>query len=79
MDLLVRDLEPSVKRLLKARAVSHGRSQQAEAKAILEATLQAGRTSWVSRLRHAAQAVDGIELEEPVRHPARIIDVSEWL
>ena len=79
MDLLVRDLDPTVKRLLKARAVSHGRSQQAEAKAILESTLQVERVSWVSRLRRAAQAVDGIELEEPVRHPARDIDVSGWL
>ncbi|MEE0706629.1 MAG: hypothetical protein UCH28_09650 [Adlercreutzia sp.] len=71
MDLFARDLDPTAKRLLKARAASQGRSQQAEAKAILESTLQVERTSWVSRLRRAAQAVEGIELEEPMRHPAR--------
>ena len=37
--LLVRDLSEEGKRALAIRAAEHGRSQQAEAKAILEETL----------------------------------------
>ncbi len=79
MDLLVRDLDPAAKGLLKKRAARHGRSQQAEAKAILESSLRSEQRSWVSRLRSAAQAVGGIELEEPARHVARELGGGEWL
>ena len=71
MDLSARDLDPTAKRLLRARAVPQGRSQQAEAKAILEPTLQVEQAGWAGLLRQAAQAIEGIELEEPMRHPAR--------
>lgn len=79
MDLLVRDLDASTKDLLKRRAARHGRSQQAEAKAILESSLRSEQKSWVSRLRSASEAVGGIELEEPKRHAARELDGGEWL
>lgn len=78
-DLLIRDIDPALKSVLKARASRHGRSQQREAKAILESALRSENDSWVARLRNAAVAVGGVELEEPVRHPARSIDVEEWL
>lgn len=77
-DLLIRDISPAAKRALKERAARHGRSQQREAKAILEASLRDDATSWVSRLRTFATATGGVELEEPVRHPARSIDIGEW-
>ena len=38
--VLIRDLEPAVLERLKARARLHGRSLQAELKAILKATLE---------------------------------------
>lgn len=78
MDLLIRDLDASTKELLKERAARHGRSQQGEAKAILEASLRSEETSWVSRLRRAAAAVGGIELEEPVRHIPREVNTEGW-
>lgn len=77
-DLLIRDISPSTKRLLKERAARHGTSQQREARAILEASLNEEPLSWVSRLRSAAQAVGGIDLPEPERHPARVIDTGGW-
>lgn len=78
-DLLIRDIDPVLKTALKARASRHGRSQQGEAKTILESALRSESDSWVSRLRNAAAAVGGVELEEPMRHPARSIDVEGWL
>ena len=43
--VLVRDLDPAIVEKLKARAAAHGRSLQAELKAILEAqTSQATKT-----------------------------------
>ncbi|MEY8315271.1 FitA-like ribbon-helix-helix domain-containing protein [Adlercreutzia muris] len=79
-DILIRDLDDATKRRLKEQALRHGRSQQGEARAILQASLQdSGSTGWVGRLRNAAQAAGGIDLEEPIRHPAREIDVRGWL
>ena len=77
-DLLIRDLDSETKQLLRERAARHGRTQQGEAKAILEASLQPKSASWVVRLRSAAQAVGGINLEEPVRHVAREVDTQGW-
>ena len=76
-DPLIRNLEPDVKRALKARAASNGRSQQAEARAILEKELRSESRSWVTLLRSASQSVGGIELEQPERHPARTFEGGE--
>ena len=78
MDLLIRDLDPAIKELLKERAARHGRTQQGEAKAVLEASLRSEETSWVSRLRRAAASVGGIELEAPVRHLPREVSTENW-
>ena len=77
-DLLIRDLDEGTKQLLRERAVRHGRTQQGEAKAILESSLRPESSSWVTRLRNAAQAVGGLELEDLPRHPAREIDTRGW-
>ena len=78
-DVLVRNLSSGAKEALASRAARNGRSQQAEAKAILEAALRDDAANWVSRLRRAASAVGGIELELPARHAAREVDVAGWL
>ena len=78
-DLLVRDMSSSAKEALRRRAAENGRSQQAEAKAILEESLLGSSTSWVARLRAAGQAVGGIDLPEPERHVARMAEVEGWL
>ena len=70
-DMLIRDIPPEVKRLLAVRAAENGRSQSAEAVAILSAELQPAGKSWVFRLMEAAQEVGGVELELPPREPAR--------
>lgn len=77
-DLLIRDLNEGTKQLLRERAARHGRTQQGEARAILESSLRPEATSWVARLRNAAQAVGGIDIEDPERHPAREIDTRGW-
>ncbi len=78
-DLLIRDLNEGTKQLLRERAARHGRTQQGEAKAILESSLRPEPSSWVMRLRNAAQAVGGIDFEDPPRHPAREIDTRGWV
>lgn len=77
-DILIRDVDPVVQHRLKERAAHNGRSQQKEAKAILEEAL-APQRSWVRILYDAARSVGGIELELPERHPAREIDTSNWV
>ena len=42
-DLLIRDLNEGTKQLLRERAARHGRTQQGEAKAILESSLRPSR------------------------------------
>ena len=78
-DLLIRNLESATKDALRARAAKNGRSQQAEARAILECALRPDSHDWVSMLRRAAVSADGIEIEVPERHPARALDTTAWL
>ena len=49
--LLVRDLSEEGKRALAIRAAEHGRSQQAEAKAILEETLLPASDNFITMMR----------------------------
>jgi plasmid stability protein len=56
--LLVRDVPRDVVEALKRRAASHGRSAEAEHRAILESALRAGRESFranAGRLRDETQ------------------------
>lgn len=78
-DLLIRNLDREIKDALIARATKNGRSQQAEARAILESALRSEQRGWVSLLRRAATSADGIEIETPERHPAREFDGGGWL
>lgn len=77
-DLLVRNLDQGTKSALATRAAENGRSQQAEARAILESTLRHNSSSWVARLRSAAQAADGIEMPLPERHAPRTVETEDW-
>jgi antitoxin FitA len=77
--ILVRNLDESVKRALKRRAKARGASMEAEARAILEAALLPERTPKSGlgssiRARFAAAHL-GIELESPPSEklrPARL-------
>lgn len=69
--LLVRDLSEEGKRALAIRAAENGRSQQAEAKAILEETLLPASDNFITMIRKNAQEVGGINLELPTRHAPR--------
>ena len=70
-DLLVRDVSEETKRALVLQAAQHGRSLQAEAKAILTEAVAPNRETWFSMMRRslADAELDGFAL--PHRHPAR--------
>ena len=70
-DLLIRGIPEETKERLAQRAKENGRSQNAEALAILEASLEPQRRTWFEILREAAVETGGVELELPERHPAR--------
>jgi antitoxin FitA len=57
--LLVRDVPRDVVEALKRQAASHGRSAEAEHRAILEAALKAGRESFRLRARELREATRG--------------------
>jgi antitoxin FitA len=66
----IRDLDPRVKAALRRRAAEHGRSMEAEARAILaEAVLPRGEGLFTA-LRRAFADLGGVELETPPRAPA---------
>ena len=57
--LLVRDVPRDVVDALKRRASEHGRSAEAEHRAILEATLKAGREGFRARAAALRAATEG--------------------
>lgn len=66
----VRDLDDDVAARLKVRAAQHGRSMEAEARAILTAAVAAGeddRPNLAQAVRAGFAAVGGVELDIPVR------------
>lgn len=73
--LLVRDLDEDTKRALAVSAAKHGRSQQAEAKAILEEVLAPKEESWIEMLRAGAEEVGGIDVPLYPRHAPRVTGV----
>ena len=79
-DLLVRNLDTKAKSMLAIRAAEHGRTQQAEAKAILEESLLGKKHSWFSVLREAAleNESDDDAFNMSTRHPARSIETKDW-
>ncbi len=70
----IRGLAPALKARLRVRAAHHGRSMEAEARAILEAALAAPEedpTDLAAFARGLFAPLGGAELELPPREPAR--------
>lgn len=57
--LLVRDVSPAVVDALKRRAAAHGRSAEAEHRAILEEALQAERSAFRQQARRLREETAG--------------------
>ena len=70
-NILIRDLPEETKRRLEQRAKENGRSQNAEAIAILKEALAPAKKTWFDMLRETVEEVGGVELELPERHAAR--------
>ena len=69
-DLSIRSLDDGVRELLRRRAASHGRSMEAEIRAILtEAVLPRG--AWLPIWHQRFHEVGGVDLEVPPRATAR--------
>lgn len=71
MNMLVRGISEETKARLEQRAKLNGRSQNAEALAILEESLKPEKRTWFDILREAAEETGGVELERPTWAPAR--------
>jgi plasmid stability protein len=72
--ITIRRLEDTVKAKLQLRAASHGRSMEAEARAILRAGLKAKnvpRPNLAQSIRKYVEPFGGVELEFPVRESIR--------
>jgi antitoxin FitA len=77
--LSIRNLDESVKRSLQSRAARHGRSMEAEARAILtQAVSEADDSAGLfSALLDRFGMLGGVDLELPEREePARAADLS---
>lgn len=77
--LSIRDLDESVKRRLQSRAASHGRSMEAEARAILTEAVSdsASSAGLFTALLDRFGALGGIDLDVPDRtEPARAADFT---
>ncbi len=72
--ITVRNVPPDVQRALKKAAAAHGRSMEAEVRAILASSMRRGSavTSWLT----AARDLRGDDLELPERSLPRAIDFS---
>lgn len=77
--LSIRDLDDSVKEKLRLRAAQHGRSMEAEIRAILTAAVddEAPRADLFTALTERFSRLGGVELDVPARaHPPRGADFS---
>ena len=74
-NILIRNVSEETKQRLEQRAAANGRSQNAEAVAILEEALAPEEKSWFEMLREAVEEVGGVdlELERPTWAPPREI------
>ena len=75
-NIFIRDLSDETKQRLVERAAQNGRSQNAEAVAILEEALKPQEKTWFDMLRECVDDVGGVELELPERHPFREPELS---
>ena len=73
--LNIRQLDPALKERLRIRAAHHGRSMEAEARAILKEVLMEKRpvtgADLVAAIRHRFAPLGGVELELPPRQSGR--------
>lgn len=76
--IVVRNLADNTHRALKARAAAHGRSTEAEVRAILDASVEdSGDLGLGSRIHQIASAVGGFDLDiERSRRSSEPIDFS---
>ena len=78
--ITVRNLDDHVKQRLRVRAAQHGRSMEAEARAIIVEAVGAGGEpmNMLVALREAALAVGGVDLDIPPRTTEpRVVDFGE--
>lgn len=75
--LTIRNVDDSVKQRLRERAAAHGRSVEAEVRAILAAAVREdpNPSTLVDDLIAAFGASGGVDLELPPREPARDVDL----
>jgi plasmid stability protein len=73
--ITIRNLDPAIKERLRVRAAEHGHSMEAEARRILQTTLEGAakkpERNLYDRIRVLVDPVGGIDLELPPREPAR--------
>ncbi|HLM89607.1 MAG TPA: Arc family DNA-binding protein [Streptosporangiaceae bacterium] len=77
--LSIRDLDESVKQRLQSRAVRHGRSMEAEVRAILTEAVRepADSAGLFTALLDRFAALGGVDLQLPARaEPARAADFT---
>jgi len=72
--ITVRNVPPEVQRALKKAAAAHGRSMEAEVRAILER--EASRGAAVSAWLDAAREAEAGDLELPLRSLPREVDLG---
>ncbi len=73
--MTIRNLDDQLKKRLRIRAASRGRSMEEEAREILRAALSAepnqNRHNLADRIRSRIEKVGGVELDIPGREPIR--------
>ena len=69
-DLSIRNLDDGVRESLRLRAAAHGRSMEAEVRAILTEAVRPG-SSWLQTWRDRFEDVGGVELDHAPRSSAR--------
>jgi antitoxin FitA len=75
--LMIRDLDDEVKARLRVQAAEHGRSMEAEARAILGAAVRGRRPPRLGSFIRDQFAGAGAELDVPARdEEARAVDLS---
>jgi plasmid stability protein len=67
----IRDLDPRVMAALQRRAAEHGRSMEAEARAILAAAVLPPGEGLFTTLHRTFTDLGGVDLELPARTPGR--------
>jgi plasmid stability protein len=75
--IVVRNLDEDVKRRLRVRAARHGRSMEAEVRAILEESVR-GQDNFAEAIMETFGALGGVELDiQPRVAPARPVDFGD--